>query len=208
MPAVDSWKYSVCLKLSDCKDGWVCSDTSKKADGGNVTTPMLICAPPLPPQQIIGIIPASAHTPFAGYTFIQPQPKIVQNASNHKCHQSIGTKQCAALGYTVETVDGKWLHPAKYPHENVSSVILKWGKSQDLTCFEFWGPKKNVDAFNNSAGAIHVLHGQVVSHKTCVERGFTVVRTGAYSHDGSSIAGQWDEQAFRKPVASMIVLLI
>ena len=41
--ADDSWKWSVCLKASACKDGWVCCNATKKSDGSTATTGTRIC---------------------------------------------------------------------------------------------------------------------------------------------------------------------
>ena len=77
------WKWNRCQFAKDCKDGWVCSDVFKNADGKDLSesTHLLICAPPLPPHhhsdikldlgRYNGIVPAGAHTPYAGYTFLQ-----------------------------------------------------------------------------------------------------------------------------------------
>ena len=41
----DSWKWAVCLKATDCKDGWVCCGTTKDAEG-KTTTKEMICTDP------------------------------------------------------------------------------------------------------------------------------------------------------------------
>ena len=62
-------------------------------------------------------------------------PKFTLNGLVHKCNQSAGTEPCAKFGFTIETVNHNWLHPAKYPRENTASVILNWGDHQLPTCF-------------------------------------------------------------------------
>ena len=55
----DSWKWSVCLKAGDCKDGWICCNATKKADGSDATTGTMICTDPT--QN--GMVPLTADSP-------------------------------------------------------------------------------------------------------------------------------------------------
>ena len=54
--ADDSWKWSVCLKASACKDSWICCDATKKSDGSKPTTSTRICVDP----KMSGTVPATA----------------------------------------------------------------------------------------------------------------------------------------------------
>ena len=52
----DSWKWSVCLKATSCKDGWICCNATKKSDGSKATTGTRICVDP----KLSGTVPATA----------------------------------------------------------------------------------------------------------------------------------------------------